>query len=72
MTLIPRVCLPDCRAIPTSACATYSSIPLNVFPDVLINALIISCDQAFYRGALPVSATILNLINGEVVQSHRL
>ncbi|WP_161494822.1 transglycosylase domain-containing protein [Bradyrhizobium canariense] len=42
------VCLPDCRAGPTSACATYNSIPVNELPEVLIKATIATQDPRFY------------------------
>ncbi|WP_409190535.1 transglycosylase domain-containing protein [Bradyrhizobium sp. RDM4] len=44
----PTVFLPDCRAGPTSACATYNSVPMNEFPDVLIKATLATEDPRFY------------------------
>ncbi|OSI34914.1 hypothetical protein BST65_01485 [Bradyrhizobium canariense] len=44
----PTVCLPDCRAGQTSACATYISIGLKELPDVLIKATLATEDHRFY------------------------
>ncbi|MBW5440709.1 hypothetical protein FXB41_39920 [Bradyrhizobium canariense] len=42
------MCLPDCRAGQTSACAAFSSIALEEVPDVLIKATLATEDRRFY------------------------